>query len=106
VFNSDAAEPRSAAWLVARIGAAAILSAATLTSASAGSVIDLTCVVGARNFNCAAQIATAGDPYIRTVPEAVGEVQKAQIAARDRKWAAHCHPVIERDSYGVAHYHY
>ena len=106
MFNSNAAEPRSASWLVARIAAAAVLSAVTLRSASAGSVVDLSCVVGAHNFNCAAQIATAGNPYIRAVPEAIGEGQKAQIAARDRKWVARCHPVVERDRYGVPRYHY
>lgn len=106
MFNTNAAEPRSASWLVARIGAAAILTAVTLTSASAGSVIDLSCVVGAHNFNCAAQMTTGGDPYIRAVPEPIGEAQKAQIAARDRKWVARCHPVVEHDGYGVARYHY
>ena len=53
-----------------------------------------------------AQMATAGDPYVRVVPEALGEAQKSQLVARDRKWVARCHPVTERDSYGVARYHY
>lgn len=106
MFKSDAAEPRSASWLIAKVGAAAVLSAVTLRSASAASVIDLSCVVGAHNFNCAAQMATGGDPYLRAVPEPIGERQKAQIAARDRKWVARCHPVVERDGYGVARYHY
>ena len=72
----------------------------------AGSVINLGCLAGTSSFNCVAQWATAGDPYIRVVPEPFGEAQKAQLAARDRKWVAQCHPVITRDIYGVARYHY
>ena len=83
-----------------------LLSVVTVTSAQAGSVINLSCVGAGRSFNCVAQVATAGDPYIRVAPEALGELQKAQVAARDRKWVARCHPVAERDTYGVARYHY
>ena len=100
------AERSSALWSAARAGAALLLSVVTLTSAYAGSVFDLSCVAGTRSFNCVAQMATAGDPYVRVVPEALGEGQKSQLAARDRKWLARCHPVAERDSYGVARYHY
>jgi hypothetical protein len=106
VFTNRAAERSSASWSVARIGAGMILSVLTLTSAQAGSVIGLSCVGGATGFNCAAQWATAGDPYVRAVPEPLGEAQKAQLVARDRKWSARCHPAIERDGYGVARYHY
>jgi hypothetical protein len=106
VLTSHPAERSSALSSVVRAGAALLLSAITLTTADAGSVIDLSCVAGARSFNCVAQLATAGDPYVRVVPEAVGEAQKSQLAARDRKWVARCHPVAERDSYGVARYHY
>jgi len=106
VLTNRPAERSSASWSLARIGAAMILSVVTLTSAYAGSVINLSCVGGGRSFNCVAQVATAGDPYIRAVPEALGEAQKAQIAARDRKWVARCHPVAERDTFGVARYHY
>jgi len=77
-----------------------------MTSASAGTVVDLSCLAGARSFSCVAQMATGGDPYVRIVPEALGEAQRAQLAARDRKWVARCHPVVERDSYGVARYRY
>ncbi len=53
-----------------------------------------------------AQWAVPGDPYVRTVPEALGEAERAQATARDHKWLAHCHPVIEHDIYGVARYQY
>jgi hypothetical protein len=82
-----------------------MLSAVTSTSAFAGSVINLNCIAGSRSFNCVAQMATAGDPNIRVVPELLGDAQKAQTV-RDHKWVARCHPVTERDSYGVARYRY
>jgi hypothetical protein len=106
VFTNRAAEKSSALHSVVRVGAGAILSVLTLTSAYAGNVIGLSCVGGASSFNCVAQWATAGDPYVRGVPEALGEAQRAQVAARDRKWIAQCHPIVERDRYGVARYHY
>lgn len=106
MLTNRTAEKYSALWSVARVGASLALSAFTMTSAHAGSVINLGCVAGASSFNCVAQWATAGDPYIRVVPELLGEAQKAQLAARDRKWVAQCHPVITRDTYGVARYHY
>jgi hypothetical protein len=36
----------------------------------------------------------------------LGEADKANAAARDRKWQARCHPVVEHDSYGVGRYQY
>ena len=106
MLTSRPAEKLSASWSVAHVGAAMILWAVTLTPAYAGSVIDLSCVAATRSFNCVAQIATAGDPYVRVVPQALDEAQKAEIAARDRKWVARCHPVVWRDGYGVARYRY
>jgi hypothetical protein len=106
VFTNRTAEKSSASLSVARVGAGMILTVLTMTSAYAGSIINLSCVGGAGSLNCVAQMATAGDPYLRVVPEALGETQKAQLAARDRKWVAQCHPVVERDMYGVARYRY
>ena len=106
MLTSLAAGKSSAFWPVAHAGAAAILSVVTLTSANAGGVVNLSCVRGARSFNCAAQWAVPGDPYVRTVPDILGGVERGQAAARDRKWFAHCRPVVERDNYGVARYQY
>ena len=107
MLTSHPAEPRWATRSVAPIGAAFVLSITTFTSALAGSAADLSCLGAARSFNCAGQWApAAGDPNIRTVPDAANEADKARMAERDRKWSAHCHPAIERDSYGVARYHY
>jgi hypothetical protein len=106
VLSSRLAEKLSASWSVPHAGAAMILSVVTLAPAYAGSVIDLSCVAGGRNFNCVAQFATAGDPYVRVVPQALDESQKAEVAARDRKWVVHCRPEVRHDSFGVARYHY
>jgi hypothetical protein len=106
VLTNRPAEKTSASWSIAHVGAAIILSAITLTSAYAGGVIGLSCVGGGMSLNCAAMYGTSGDPYIRTVPQALGEADRVQAAARDHKWQARCHPVIERDSYGVARYQY
>ena len=106
MLTNRPAEKTSASSSAARVVAAAALSAVTLTSAYAGGVIGLSCVGGKGAFSCAAQYATAGDPYVRGVPDALGEAEKAQAAARDRRWQSRCHPVVEHDSYGVGRYQY
>lgn len=90
-----------------QIGVAIILSVAAITSAGAGGVGDISCLGAApMSFNCAGRWDIApGDPYIRLVPEP-GEAQKAALKERDRKWIAHCRPVVERDALGVARYRY
>lgn len=108
--NSPAGKsPAVTSWALrsaALAGIAAVLSVITLTPAGAGGVGVLSCVGGARSFNCAGQWGIAGDPYVRGVPEVLGEAGKAQAAARDRKWQTHCRPVVERDYFGVARYQY
>jgi hypothetical protein len=105
VLTNRLAERLSTSRSIARVGAALMLSAVMLTPAFAGSVINLNCIAGSRSFNCVAQMATAGDPNIRVVPELLGDAQKAQTS-RDNKWVARCHPVTQRDRYGVVRYHY
>jgi len=90
----------------ARVGVVIGLSATTLASADAAGVRGFSCVGGFGNFNCVARWAFPGDPYIRPVPEPLGEAEKAQAATRERRWLIHCHPVIARDAYGVARYRY
>jgi len=57
-------------------------------------------------FNCAQVTAEGGNPYIRLVPEPLGESERGQLAARDHRWVDHCHPVVHYDRYGVARYRY
>ena len=106
MLTNSPAEKSSALRSIALAGIAMVLSVTTLTSARAGGVAALSCVGGARSFNCAAQWGIAGDPYVRGVPEILGEAEKAQAVARDRKWQAYCRPVVERDFFGVARYQY
>jgi hypothetical protein len=56
-----------------------------VSPARAGGVVGLGCVGGAKSFNGVAQLATPGDPDVRTVPEALGEAERAQATARDGK---------------------
>jgi hypothetical protein len=86
-----------------RIGAALVLSILAQTAANAGSASNDSCSSRWTGFNCAEQSA---DPYVRIVPEPIGETQKAQFAARDRRWVDHCHPTVQFDRYGVARYRY
>ena len=104
--NRPAEKSASSPAAAAQIGATIVLSVLTLSSAYAGTVVDLSCVGARSDFNCAAQWGTAGDPYLRVVPDALGEAERAQIAARERKWLARCRPIVERDIYGVARYRY
>jgi hypothetical protein len=91
---------------LARVGAVIGLSATMLGSAHAAGVGGLSCIGGFRSLNCMAQWGFPGDPYIRPVPETLGEADKAQAATRERRWLIHCHPVIAHDAYGVARYRY
>ena len=106
MLTNRPAKAFSAPLAAASVGAAIVLSLIAFTSAYAGTVVDPSCIGPVQNFNCAAQWGTAGDPYVRQVPETLGEAEKARLATRDQKWLARCRPVIERDHYGVARYHY
>ncbi len=106
MLTNRPAEASLASRAAAPISAAIVMSLIAFTSAYAGTVVDLSCIGPARSFNCAAQWGTAGDPYVRQVPQALGDAEQARLAARDHKWLARCRPVIERDRYGVARYYY
>jgi hypothetical protein len=87
-----------------RIGAALALSILAQTAANAGNVSGNDGCAGRwTGFSCPQQ---AEDPYIRIIPEPVGDSQRAQFAARDRRWVDHCHPTVQYDRYGVARYRY
>jgi hypothetical protein len=96
----------AASRTTARIGAALILSILALTPARAGSVTNYGCVGSWPSFNCAEVSVEGGNPYVRLIPEPLGENERGQLAARDRRWVDHCHPAVHYDRYGVGRYHY
>ena len=94
------------AWAAARLGAAVVLSAASLTAAAAADVFVGGCVGTYASDHCVTRWAPAVDPYVRDLPEPVDAAEKAHREARDHKWLARCRPVVERDRLGVGHYRY
>jgi len=106
VLTNRAAEKSSAWWRLARDGAVIAVSAMTLTSVYAGGIGTLNCVGSRGNVSCVGQWGPGGDPNVRAVPKSLGDEERAQAAARERRWLAKCEPVIERDRFGVARYHY
>jgi hypothetical protein len=103
--NRSAQRPRVARRLVGG-GAAVIVSALMLASVQAAEVGGFSCVGGAGSVNCIGQWGPGGDPNVRVVPRSYSDDERAEARARDRKWVAQCQPVIDRDRYGVARYHY
>jgi hypothetical protein len=95
-----------ASWPAARFGTVVTLSVITATAAHADYLGVGGCVGGAGAVNCVVRVGPAGDPYIRVVPQPMGEAEKAQASERDRKWIDRCRPVIAQDRYGVPRYHY
>ena len=106
MLTNRAAEKSSAWWRFVRGGVAIVASAMTLTSVYAGGVGNMSCVGGQGSVNCVGRWGPAGDPNVRVVPQALGDEEKAQAAARERKWLAQCQPAIRRDPSGVARYQY
>lgn len=107
MLTNRAAGQCSAFWSFARLCAAIAVSAsATLAPAHAAGVGTMSCFGGRGGFACSGGWAVPGDPYIRVVPQPLGEAEKSLAASRDRRWLIRCHPVIARDYYGVARYLY
>ena len=71
-----------------------------------GGIRSTSCVGGFTTFNCVTRWGPAGDPYVRAVPRAVDEAEKARLVARDHKWLERCKPIVERDRYGVGRLRY
>ncbi len=109
MLTSRCAGTPSASWSAAPFGAAIILSVMsvmTWTPAQAGGFSDWSCVGGWKGFNCVERWGPAIDPYVRLVPQPLGEAEKERVLVHERKWLARCHPVLAHDRYGVARYHY
>jgi hypothetical protein len=94
---------------VVRAGAAAILAVvalATICGAASADGLAVGGCGGGGSLNCVVRWGGAGDPYIRTVPQPVDEIERTHAAERDRKWEARCKPTIAQDRYGVPRYQY
>lgn len=97
----------SRAKMLSTFAPAALVAAVLSVAAAHADTIGFGGCVGGRGaFNCVGRVGTAGDPYVRTVPQPANDEEKAQAAARDRKWIDRCHPTIAQDRYGVPRYHY
>jgi hypothetical protein len=87
-------------------GVAVVATALMLTSIHAAEVGGFSCVGGSGSVNCIGQSGPGGDPNVRTLPQPFSDDEREAARARDRKWVAQCQPIIDRDRYGVARYHY
>jgi hypothetical protein len=106
VSVSESRRAKAATRATVRMGAALVLSFLAQTAANAGNGSNDSCAGRWTGYNCAALSAEADNPYIRLIPEPLGDNEKALFAQRDRKWVDHCHPVVQYDRYGVARYRY
>ena len=106
MLTNRPAERPAASWRIVRGGAAIVVSAMTLTSVYAAGVGGFSCVGGSGSMNCVGQWGPGGDPNVRTVPRALRDDERAEALAREHRWLAQCQPVVQRDQYGVARYHY
>ena len=79
------AKAHSAYLSAASIVAAFTLPVIALTAAYADTLIVGGCVGAPGAINCVARVGTAGDPYIRTVPQPETEADKERAAAHPAK---------------------
>jgi hypothetical protein len=102
IFNRARLLPAS--WRAAYAGAALTLPLATL--AYADTLYVGGCVGAPGAVSCVLRVGPAGDPYVRTVPQAETDAEKASATERDQKWLQRCRPIVAQDRYGVPRYHY
>jgi hypothetical protein len=96
---------RSGAGLAAALGLSAALVPLASTAVRADGMAVGGCVGTHYSITCVARWGGFSDPYIRLVPQRT-EAEEARSAERDRKWQAHCKPVVVQDPYGVPRYEY
>lgn len=125
MLTSPCPEGRSPIRSAARLRAALILATSLAASAVAvneaaagasraprgftdteGGFSSTNCIGTWRDYNCVSRWGPATDPYVRLVPQPLGEAEQARAIARDHRWLARCRPVIRHDIYGVARYLY
>jgi hypothetical protein len=96
---------RTAAYAGAAL-ACSLIASVTFSSAQAQEVVIGGCVGGSHAVNCTAIWASAGDPFIRHVPQPTDPEENARARERIRRWADRCRPSISQDRYGVPRYYY
>ncbi len=96
---------RSGAGLGAVLGLSAVLVPLASTAVRADGLAVGGCVGTHYSITCVTRWGGYSDPYIRLVPQQT-EAEKAHGAEHDRKWHAHCKPVVVQDPYGVPRYEY
>jgi hypothetical protein len=98
--------------LAARCGAASVLSLVILAMIFSAAYADGSlmggCIGSGGSANCVMRwgTSTAGNGYIRPVPEPANELEKKRAEDRDHKWEERCHPTIAQDHLGVPRYQY
>jgi hypothetical protein len=96
---------RSGAGLGAVLSLSALLVPLASTAARADGMAVGGCVGTRYSITCVTRWGGYSDPYIRLVPHQT-EAEKAHSAEHDRRWQAHCKPVVVQDPYGVPRYEY
>ncbi len=106
MLTNRLAKAASALRPAAQLAAAIVLSVVVCATARASNVAAESCIGSAQSFNCVDSWTTSGDPFVRIVPDALSEAERAELAERDHRWLARCRPLVQRDRYGVARYYY
>lgn len=98
------AMPTNSRPIMGSIVALALLaSPVPLASANASDADVTNCVRSPGDFSCVERWDWTGDPATRGDRD---PQEEAESAARERQWAARCHPVVKQDQYGVGRYQY
>lgn len=95
---------------LAPAGAALILgilsSVMARTPARAGTVVTDGCIGTWNTFSCVTRWGDVLDPYVRIVPQPLGDANRRHAAEQDRRWRSRCKPELVRDRYGIGRYQY
>ena len=95
---------RRAAWILA---ATVVLAAGLSAPARADWSFSRSCVGSWGMHNCVFNWREyPRDPHLRYAAGPVGEGERGEALARDRKWLDYCKPVLVKDRYGVSRYRY
>jgi hypothetical protein len=87
--------------------AALLIAAAAAAPAQAGGIRVTSCIGGwYGGVSCITRWGRYGNPHIRYAPSLRSAEEEALVAERERRWTAHCRPVVRYDRYGVARYQY